>query len=99
MRANKILLAGMLALFMATTAADAAVRHRTHHRVHHHRRYDRTVDVAASPLPPLPTPDRVRVVNSAEHPIRHTGVRGVVERVHRSHMRLRAKIYRHLQHH
>jgi len=100
MNANKlkrILLAGMLALFVAA-AADAAVRHR-HHRVHHRRVYDRTVDVAASPLPPLPTPDRVHVVNSAEHPIRHTGVRGVVERVHRSHMRLRAKIYRHLQHH
>jgi hypothetical protein len=95
---NRILLAGMLALFVATTA-DAAVRHRTHHRVHHRRVYDRTVDVAASPLPPLPTPDRVRVVNSAEHPIRHSGPRGVVERVHRAHMRLRAKIYRHLQHH
>jgi hypothetical protein len=97
MKANKILLAGMLALSMAT--ASYAVTRPTHHRVHHRRVYDRTVDVAASPLPPLPTPDRVRVVNSAEHPIRHDGVRGVVERVHRSHMRLRAKIYRHLQHH
>jgi hypothetical protein len=97
MKANKILLAGMLALSMAT--ASYAVTGPTHHRVHHRRVYDRTVDVAASPLPPLPTPDRVRVVNSAEHPIRHDGVRGVVERVHRSHMRLRAKIYRHLQNH
>ena len=97
MKPNKTLLAGMLALSMAT--ASYAVTSPTHHRVHHRRVYDRTVDVAASPLPPLPTPDRVRVVNSAEHPIRHDGVRGVVERVHRSHMRLRKKIYRHLQNH
>jgi len=98
MNVNKTVLAGSLALFLATATSAATGTHRTHHR-HHYRHYDRTVDVAASPLPPLPTPERVRIVNSADHPIRHTGVRGVVERVHRAHMRLRARIYRHLQSH
>ena len=99
MRANKILLTGMLALFVTTASQASTSDRQTYHRKHHHRVYDRTVDVAASPLPPLPTPDRVHVVNSADHPIRHDGVRGAVERVHRAHMRLRAKIYRHLQNH
>ena len=99
MNVNKTLVAGTFALFLATTASAATTVHRTYHRVHPVRHYDRTVDVAASPLPPLPTPDRVRIVNSADHPIRHTGVRGVVERVHRAHMRLRARIYRQLQSH
>jgi hypothetical protein len=96
MRINKTLLAGTFALCLATPSYATVSHPRTHHRIHHYRHYDRTVDVAASPLPPLPTPDRVRVVNSADHPIRHSGVRGAVERVHRAHMRLRAKIYRHL---
>src|SRR4051794_33518310 len=98
MKINKTVLAGMFALCLATPSY-ASVGHRTHHRVHSYRGYDRTVDVAASPLPPLPTPDRVRVVNSADHPIRHRGPLGVLERVHRAHMRLRAKIYRALSNH
>jgi hypothetical protein len=102
MRINKTLLAGTFALCLATPSyASVGHRayHRTYHRMHPYRGYDRTVDVAASPLPPLPTPDRVRVVNSAEHPIRHRGPLGVIERVHRAHMRLRAKIFRALSNH
>lgn len=99
MNVNKTLVAGTFALFLATTAFAATSSSRTYHHRTHYRHYDRTVDVAASPLPPLPTPDRVRIVNSADHPIRHTGIRGVVERAHRAHMRLRARIYRHLQSH
>ncbi|HEX3552830.1 MAG TPA: hypothetical protein VIA62_06340 [Thermoanaerobaculia bacterium] len=95
MRAKKALLVGTFALFVATTSYASVHHPRTHPRIHH-RVYDRTVDVAASPLPPLPTLDHVRVVNSADHPSRHHGLRGVVERAHRAHMRLRAKIYRDL---
>ena len=53
-----------------------------------------TVDVARHALPPPPTTQHVRVVNSDEHRIRHHGVRGAFERLHRWHMRQRAKLYR-----
>jgi hypothetical protein len=92
MKINKTLQAGLVALCLATTSYASVGHHRTHRTTH----YDRTVDVAASPLPPPPTLDHVRVVNSAEHPIRHHGILGLVERVHRAHMRVRAALYRHL---
>jgi len=79
MTINKTLQAGLFALCLATSAEAGA----------------RTVDVARHALPPLPTTEHVRVVNSDEHRIRHHGVRGAFERLHRWHMRERAKIYRH----
>jgi len=92
--------AGLLALCLASSASAATGNtvtvygHRVHHTYRHSATCSRTVDVAASPLPPLPTTDHVCVVDSAEHPIRHGGVAGVLERAHRQHMRLRAFLYR-----
>jgi hypothetical protein len=95
MTVRKTVQATVIALCVASAASSASAASR-HHAVRHHasRGCVRTVDVAAIPLPPLPTTDHVCVVNSAEHPIRHRGVVGIVERAHRAHMRVRASIYR-----
>ena len=91
MRIQKILQAGTIALCIASTSY-ATTGYRTTHRVHRSTPCVRTVDVNASPLPPLPTFQHVCVTNSAT--VRHRGVRGLIERAHRDHMRVRAFLYR-----
>jgi hypothetical protein len=90
--------AGLIALCVASTAyaSSGYKTHRTRHVTHHRTSAVHVVDVAASPLPPPPPVpfERVKVVNSADRPIHHHGLRGFVERAHREHMRVRAAIYR-----
>jgi hypothetical protein len=62
-----------------------------------HRRDVKVVDVNAHALPPLPTSARhVVVVNSAQNAPRHHGVAGMFQRLHKWHMRTRARVYRSL---
>jgi hypothetical protein len=82
MNISKTLQAGALTLLLASTPVDAA----THHR--------KVVDVNAHAVPPLPSSRHVVVVNSAQHAKRHHGVAGMVQRLHKWHMRERAKMYR-----
>ena len=88
MSMSKMIQAGLLSLTLAAAPAYAA----THHRV---VRDSQVVDVNAHALPPGPPHARhVLVVNSADHPIRHHGIAGAFERLHRWHMRERAKVYK-----
>jgi hypothetical protein len=87
--------AGILTLCLAATSTYA----KTHHdRVHRTDRDAQVVDVNAHVLPPpIPLSRRhVIVVNSAQHAPRRHGVVGTAQRLHKWHMRQRAKIYRHL---
>ena len=88
MNISKTLQAGALTLLLASTPVDAA----THHRVH--RSDTKVVDVNAHVVPPLPSSRHVVVVNSAQHAKRHHGVVGMFQRLHKWHMRERAKMYR-----
>ena len=81
---RKSLQIGLIALCVSGAAGSADAR--TYRHVS-------TVDVNGSVVPP-PLHRNVRVVNSANHRIRHHGVRGAFERLHRAHMRHRAKLYR-----
>jgi predicted acylesterase/phospholipase RssA len=84
---SKTLQASALTLLLASTPVDAAT-HRTH------RSDVKVVDVNAHAVPPLPSSRRVVVVNSAQHAKRHHGVVGMFQRLHKWHMRERAKLYR-----
>lgn len=82
---------GLLSLCLAAPGY-AAPRHRVHHRV---ARNVQVVDVNAHVLPPGPPHAKhVVVLNSAEHAPRQYGVAGAFQRLHKWHMRQRARIYR-----
>jgi hypothetical protein len=87
MNISKTLQAGALTLLLASAPAGAAM-----HRIH--RSDVKVVDVNAHAVPPLPSSRRVVVVNSAQHAKRHYGVVGMFQRLHKWHMRERAKMYR-----
>ena len=75
---------GLLSLSLVAPAAYAAPARNT-----------QVVDVNAHALPPGPPHAKhVIIVNSAEHARRHHGVAGMFQRVHKWHMRQRAKLYR-----
>jgi len=82
---RKALQIGLLTLCVGGVAGTADAR--TYHR------HVNTVDVASGTLPPA-FHRNVRVVNSANRPIRRHGVAGAFERLRRAHMRHRAKLYR-----
>ncbi len=78
---------GLLSLCLAMPMIAAPQRHSD----------TKVVDVNAHALPPLPsTRKHVIVVNSAQNARRHHGIVGMFQRVHKWHMRQRAKVYRHL---
>lgn len=86
MNISKTLQAGALTLLLASAPAYATT--------HHHRSDTKVVDVNAHVYPPLPSSRHVVVVNSAQHARRHHGVAGMFQRLHKWHMRERAKMYR-----
>jgi hypothetical protein len=88
MNISKTLQAGVLTLCLAAEPTFAATHHRTH------RRDVKVVDVNAHVLPPLPSSRHVVVVNSAQNAPRHHGMAGMFQRLHKWHMRERAKLYR-----
>jgi hypothetical protein len=88
MNISKTLQAGVLTLCLAAEPGFAATHHRTH------RRDVKVVDVNAHVLPPLPSSRHVVVVNSAQNAPRHHGLAGMAQRLHKWHMRQRAKLYR-----
>jgi hypothetical protein len=91
MNMHRTVQAGILTLCLAATPTFAA----THHRWHRPLRDTQVVDVNAHALPPPPPHARhVVVVNSAQNARRHHGVAGMFQRVHKWHMRQRAKLYR-----
>jgi hypothetical protein len=91
MNISKTLQAGVLTLCLASAPAYATT-------YHHHRSDTKVVDVNAHALPPLPSSRHVIVVNSAQHARRHHGVVGMAQRLHKWHMRERAKLYRAISH-
>ena len=83
---NKSLQIGLLSLCLTIPTYAAT----------HHSRNVKVVDVNARALPPLPSSRHVVVVNSAQNAPPHHGVAGMFQRLHKWHMRTRARLYRSL---
>jgi hypothetical protein len=84
---NKSVQMGLLTLCLTVPVFAAPWRH--------HTRDTQVVDVNAHAIPPGPPHAKhVVVVNSAENAPRHHGIAGAFQRLHKFHMRARARLYR-----